>query len=41
MDEKNISEEILSHRNSAEVVDNKCDDNRKNHEIQKKKQMSH
>ena len=26
-DKNNISEEISSHRNSAEIIDHKCDDN--------------
>ena len=27
MDENNISEEISSHQNSAEIIDHTCDDN--------------
>ena len=27
MDKNNISEEIPSHQNSAEIIDNTCDDN--------------
>ena len=27
MDQNNISEEILSHQNSAEIIDHMCDDN--------------
>ena len=33
MDENNISEEILSHQNSAEVIDHTCDENEKSTQL--------
>ena len=41
MDENNISEEISSHKHSAEVIDHTCDDNEKKYSIHKKKRMLH
>ena len=41
MDENNISEEISSHKHSAEVIDHTCDDNEKKNSIHKKKRMLH
>ena len=41
IDEKYISEEILSHQDSARIIDHTYDDNRNIYSIQKKQCISH